>query len=321
MITKKDYVGYKKLAKKYGIDESKISCWVRQDIFKTRLKHNGEEKRTFPLKFDYDSFFEKVKQSNEELIYIIEHINKEEIEDVNIDEIQDADLIRRTMFYKYAKSVFRTSYLFAKSTGCNIEDCIQDGFAGLLTAIERYIENPEISFENYYGVVVYSEHQRKYEKENCPFQISHNQKRFLMMFLPEYGKLIQKVGIEKFLDYIPDEVYNNLKNNYPYIFSYLSDIPEEVSEEIDSGISVEKDVIYMDFLEKIYRALSILPPREQECLKFHFGLDGYQQKSLAGIGRYFNVTPERVRQIEARALRRLRNPKISSCLRSFMELF
>ena len=71
--------------------------------------------------------------------------------------------------------------------------------------------------------------------------------------------------------------------------------------------------------EQVSTVLATLPEREQEVLKMRFGLkDGYSL-TLEEVGLYFEVTRERIRQIEAKALRRLRHPRRANGLRDYME--
>jgi len=71
--------------------------------------------------------------------------------------------------------------------------------------------------------------------------------------------------------------------------------------------------------EQLQEVLETLPPREQEVLKMRFGLEDGYSLTLEEVGLYFNVTRERIRQIEAKALRRLRHPKRSRRLKDYLE--
>jgi RNA polymerase primary sigma factor len=71
--------------------------------------------------------------------------------------------------------------------------------------------------------------------------------------------------------------------------------------------------------EQIAGVLSTLPKREQEILKMRFGLDDGYSLTLEEVGLYFNITRERIRQIEAKALRRLRHPKRSRTLKEYLD--
>ncbi len=103
-----------------------------------------------------------------------------------------------------------------------------------------------------------------------------------------------------------------------------------IGEEEDSQLGdfiEDKDVenpanqtAYTLLQEQLREVLGTLPLREQEVLKMRFGLvDGYSL-TLEEVGLYFNVTRERIRQIEAKALRRLRHPRRAAGLRDYMEM-
>ena len=72
--------------------------------------------------------------------------------------------------------------------------------------------------------------------------------------------------------------------------------------------------------EQLNTVLESLPKREQDVLKMRFGLDDGYSLTLEEVGLTFNVTRERIRQIEAKALRRLRHPRRANGLRDFMEV-
>jgi RNA polymerase primary sigma factor len=77
--------------------------------------------------------------------------------------------------------------------------------------------------------------------------------------------------------------------------------------------------VYTLFKEKVAEVLATLPEREQEILKMRFGLDGGYSLTLEEVGLIFDVTRERIRQIEAKALRRLRHPRRSRELKEFLD--
>ena len=71
--------------------------------------------------------------------------------------------------------------------------------------------------------------------------------------------------------------------------------------------------------EQLLDVLDTLTPREEKVLRLRFGLDDGHQRTLEEVGREFKVTRERIRQIEAKALRKLRHPVRSQVLRSYYE--
>ena len=71
--------------------------------------------------------------------------------------------------------------------------------------------------------------------------------------------------------------------------------------------------------EQLLGVLDTLTPREQKVLRLRYGIDDGKQRTLEEVGREFNVTRERIRQIEAKALRKLRHPSRSKKLKDFLE--
>ena len=74
-----------------------------------------------------------------------------------------------------------------------------------------------------------------------------------------------------------------------------------------------------ELAEVTRRLLSTLQPREEKILRLRFGLDGQPAETLEKIGKIFNVSKERIRQIEKKALRKLKNPNRQACLKTFIE--
>jgi RNA polymerase primary sigma factor len=78
-------------------------------------------------------------------------------------------------------------------------------------------------------------------------------------------------------------------------------------------------VVQLNLSEQTRRVLSTLTPREEKVLKMRFGIDEKADHTLEEVGQNFDVTRERIRQIEAKALRKLRHPSRSKKLRAFVE--
>jgi len=95
---------------------------------------------------------------------------------------------------------------------------------------------------------------------------------------------------------------------------YLSDLIE------DQGALSPFDVVSKQLLkEQIDKVLSSLTPREQRVLRLRFGLEDGRSRTLEEVGQEFNLTRERIRQIEAKALRKLRHPSRSRKLKGYLE--
>ena len=96
--------------------------------------------------------------------------------------------------------------------------------------------------------------------------------------------------------------------------SHLGDfIPDEGASEPSEAAS------YKLLREQLMDVLSTLTPREEQVLKLRFGIEDGRARTLEEVGKEFNVTRERIRQIEAKALRKLRHPSRSKKLRDFLD--
>ena len=96
--------------------------------------------------------------------------------------------------------------------------------------------------------------------------------------------------------------------------SHLGDfIPDEEAQ-------VPAEAAYQSLLrEQLSEVLSTLTPREEKVLRLRFGLEDGRPRTLEEVGKEFNVTRERIRQIEAKALRKLRHPSRSKRLKDFLD--
>ena len=84
-------------------------------------------------------------------------------------------------------------------------------------------------------------------------------------------------------------------------------------------VSPSEAVVQLNLSEQTRRVLSTLTPREEKVLKMRFGIDEKADHTLEEVGQNFDVTRERIRQIEAKALRKLRHPTRSRKLKSFID--
>jgi RNA polymerase primary sigma factor len=150
-------------------------------------------------------------------------------------------------------------------------------------------------------------------------------------FIKVSKELVQTLGREPF----PDEIAERLGFSVEKVRKVLRITKEPISLETpinddedahladfieDKGVSTPQDTaICDDLIEQLDSVLSTLTPREEKVVRMRFGLGERYDHTLEEVGQVFDVTRERVRQIEAKALRKLKHPMRTKKLRYFVE--
>lgn len=143
-----------------------------------------------------------------------------------------------------------------------------------------------------------------------------------------YTETVEKISIacETYPEILfPDDIYG-LDVTKKAIEIPVSNLNLEQKEQMyltmEQGYIEEHEnkILEENVKEKLQEVLGTLPPREQEVLKMRYGLGGGKVFTLQETGLYFNVTRERVREIEAKALRRLRHPKRNRKIRDYIDI-
>ena len=120
------------------------------------------------------------------------------------------------------------------------------------------------------------------------------------------------------LDYLKARIDNLLSSRVTLAKKYMNKPDETTLAEIRS--QPDKDLMKESLKNEVSNVLSTLTEREAEVIKLYFGIEGDHSATLEEIGERFNLTRERVRQIEASALKKLKHPGIGRILRAYMEM-
>ena len=129
-------------------------------------------------------------------------------------------------------------------------------------------------------------------------------------------QLLQELGREP----KPEEIAERMEISVDRVREIMKISQDPVSLETPIGEEVPIDAATSKLLhEQLMEALSTLTEREQKVLRLRFGLDDGKPRTLEEVGREFDVTRERIRQIEAKALRKLRHPSRSKKLKDYLD--
>ena len=215
--------------------------------------------------------------------------------------------------------------------GLHMFDLVQEGNIGLIKAVEKFEYRKGFKFSTYATWWIRQAITRSISDQARTIRVPVHMIEQINKVVRESRQLMQKLGREP----TDDEIAQQL--GWP--LSRVKQVKNVAREPIslETPIGEEEDSILGDFIEdkevenpasqtaytllqeQLRSVLNTLPSREQEVLKMRFGLDDGYSLTLEEVGLYFDVTRERIRQIEAKALRRLRHPRRANGLRDYVE--
>lgn len=215
--------------------------------------------------------------------------------------------------------------------GMQFLDLIQEGNMGLMKAVDKFDYSKGFKFSTYATWWIRQAITRAIADQARTIRIPVHMVETINKLVREQRNLLQELGqdptpeqIAERMGMTPDKVREILK-----IAQEPVSLETPIGEEDDShlGDFIEDEVIEnpVDYTtrvvlrEQLDEVLDTLTDREENVLRLRFGLDDGKMRTLEDVGKVFNVTRERIRQIEAKALRKLRHPSRSKQLKDFIE--
>ncbi len=321
-IPEEEVVDPSAMADSFGTDDP-VRMYLKE-IGKVNLL-TSEEEIALAQKMDAGN---TAKEQLEELEKIGDEVPEEVKKELN-KLIREGERAKQ----KLAEANLRLVVSIAKryvGRGMQFLDLIQEGNLGLIKAVEKFDYTKGYKFSTYATWWIRQAITRAIADQARTIRIPVHMVETINKVIRVSRQLLQELGH----DPTPEEIAEEMNMPVERVREILKIAQEPVS--LETPIGEEEDSHLGDFIpdedasepaeaasftllkEQLVEVLSTLTPREEKVLKLRFGIEDGRTRTLEEVGKEFNVTRERIRQIEAKALRKLRHPSRSKKLKDFL---
>lgn len=293
-------------------------------------------------RIDYDAVYKEVVSLSDELKYIVELIKKlpppqyGEISALTAQITEGNVYARERLILIHLRVVLKIALSMAKTHQYNIVDAVSAGFIGLIIAVDRFDPDGFSAFQSYASLWI----QQNINRECNPVWIEYYfPAHYKEKMIPAYERYLshscENCGTNRICDRLITEIAEEMDITAAQAEEYLSAAIQQAEKhiylaegngegipEVPEELLQTDDILFERVAASMARialsdALDSLKPKEADVLRLRTGFDSGRPLTLEEIGEIHGVTRERIRQIEAKALRKLGHPSRSKKLKDF----